>query len=167
MFLFLLIKLDAASRAVCCWPSCLQHLGWKFKTNKCDISHIYIHINCCFWRVLTLLWGNMGSLLDPPHLHTVPHKHYRPSAPSPDTKEQDPNRSEGCSAEPQWPIVLWTTHAQVPSPGLRPPQARAPAGQRCWHATFMLFAMGSRWVCSPGKFFSLISNLPLKGTNSP
>lgn len=30
-FLFLLVKLDAASRAICCWLSWVQHLGWKFK----------------------------------------------------------------------------------------------------------------------------------------
>lgn len=71
IFLFLLIKLDAASRAVCCWLSCVQHLGWTFKMNESMIFHV--HRNCCFWRISTLLGGNMGSLLDPPHLCAVPH----------------------------------------------------------------------------------------------
>lgn len=71
IFLFLLIKLDAASRDVCCCLSCVQHLGWKFKMSKSVIFHMYR--NCCFWRLLTLWGGNMDPLLDPPHLHKVPH----------------------------------------------------------------------------------------------
>ena len=129
IFLFLLIKLDAASRAVCCWLSCVQHLGWKFKMNKSVIFHVYR--NCCFWRVLTLLGGNMGSPLDTPHLHAVPHCL---PAKGPQCHPQIPRsrlQTAQRGAEPN-PSDLQSSGPHVPR--LSPPQAQpAPGSARPRH----------------------------------